>query len=135
MNNETPKAIPINEFRQEEGADELATSPDMEPYIRWMMAGMRGSDASAELEAIANLPLEKRYIWRLVSALKWAFADFDNVNVSVDRKTLSKEDLTKVVSLVRLRPIQFCLFLKALFGEEGMERIMQDAIVAAKGAP
>ncbi len=41
------------------------------------------------------LPLEKRYAWRVASALKWAFADFENLNVVADRRTLSQEDLNK----------------------------------------
>jgi hypothetical protein len=38
------------------------------------------------LEVVRQLPLEKRYVWRVASALKWGFADFDNVNVNADRK-------------------------------------------------
>ena len=78
------------------------------------------------------MPLEKRYIWRVASALKWAFADLETVKIAVDRKTLSPEDLGKVVQLLRLRPIQFCIFLKALLGIEVMERVMNEAIAGAK---
>lgn len=83
---------------------------------------------------IAQLPLEKRYVWRVASALKWAFADFDDVNVAVDRETLPAEDLGKVVELLKLRPIQFCLFLKALVGVENMERLVNQGIAHAKQA-
>jgi hypothetical protein len=44
------------------------------------------------------------------------------VNVNVDRQTLSQEDLDKVVELLRFRPMQLCIFLKALLGEEAMLR-------------
>jgi len=81
---------------------------------------------------IAALPLEKCYIWRVASALKWGFADFDSVYVPVDRETLSAEDLGKVVDLLRFRPMQLCMFLKALLGTEVMERIMAEAVAAAK---
>lgn len=84
------------------------------------------------MREIAQLPLEKRYVWRVASALKWAFADFDDVNVAVDRETLSAEDLGKVVELLKLRPIQFCLFLKALVGAENMERLVNQGIAHAK---
>ena len=57
--------IPINELRQEDGAHELATSPDMEPYLDFAMAVMQDADLTAELEAIRQLPLEKRYVWRV----------------------------------------------------------------------
>jgi hypothetical protein len=64
--------------------------------------------------------------------LKWGFADFDNVYVSVDRETLSGEQLDKVIELLRSRPIQLCLFLTALVGPEEMERMMSEAIAVAK---
>jgi hypothetical protein len=127
------KRIPIKDLISEEGAHELATSPDMEPYLRLMMAGMQhGADISPHMAEIAQLPVERRYVWRVASALKWAFADFDNVNVSVDRETLSQQDLAKVLELLKHRPLQFCMFLKALVGAEGMERLMTEAIAIAK---
>lgn len=69
------KRMPIKDLRQEDGAHELATSPDMEPYLRLLMAQMRGSDTTAEMEDLRQLPLERRYVWRVASVLKWAFAD------------------------------------------------------------
>jgi hypothetical protein len=76
--------------------------------------------------------LERRYIWRITSALKWGFADFDDVNVEVDRATISQDALEKVLNLLKFRPAQFCLFLKALVGSEQMERIMVEVIAVAK---
>jgi hypothetical protein len=54
------KRIPINQLHQEPGAHELPTSPDMEPYLRIIMAHMQGGDTTAEMEALRQLPLEKR---------------------------------------------------------------------------
>jgi len=54
----------------------------------------------------------------LASALKWAFADFDDLSVSADKETLTPEDFSRVMDLMKLRPMQFCLFLKALVGVE-----------------
>jgi hypothetical protein len=51
------------------------------------------------------------------SAIKWAFADFENLNVVADRRTLSQEDLDKLVDLIRVRPLQFCMFLSALLAK------------------
>ena len=84
---------------------------------------------------IGNLPLEQRYVWRVLSALKWGFADFDNVNVVIDRKTLGPEDRKKVAELLPHRPVQFCMFLKALLGAEAMEQMMTQAISIAKQVP
>src|SRR5215471_9249262 len=63
--------IPINQLHQEPSAHELATSPEMGPYLNFAMAVLRDADFSAELEAIRKLPLEHRYVWRVASALKW----------------------------------------------------------------
>jgi hypothetical protein len=93
---------------------------------------MLGGDVHASLQEIAELPLEKRYIWRVASALKWAFADFEDWNVVVDRKTLKPEDDAKVMQLLSFRPIQFCMFMKALVGAEEMERLMHHAIAVTK---
>jgi hypothetical protein len=132
MNEDKPKSISLKDLITEDGAHELATSPDMQPYLRLIKAGLQDRDTNPHLEEIAALPLEKRYVWRVASALKWAFADLETVSVAVDRQTLSKEDLGKVVELLRLRPMQLCIFLKALVGEEAMERLMSEAIAVAK---
>jgi len=57
--------IPINQLHQEPSAHELATSPEMGPYLNFAMAVLRDADPSAELEAIRKLPLEHRYVWRV----------------------------------------------------------------------
>jgi hypothetical protein len=71
--------IPINQLRQEDGAHELATSPDMEPYLEYIKAVIQDHDPSPELEAIRQLPLERRYVWRVASALKWGLADCESL--------------------------------------------------------
>src|SRR5215467_16316919 len=119
-------------LRQEDGAHELATSSDMEPYLKFAMAVMHDADPTAQLEAIRKLPLEKRYVWRLASALKWAFAGFDDLGVEADRRTLTPDDFAKVMKLLKFRPMQFCIFLTGLVGPTQMERMMVQAIGVAK---
>ena len=70
MADDNIERIPIKDIRQEEGAHELASSPDMKPYLEFIKAVMQDHDPSPELEAIRHLPLERRYIWRIASALK-----------------------------------------------------------------
>jgi hypothetical protein len=48
---------------------------------------------------------------------------------------MSPEDFAKVVELVKHRPIQFCIFLKALLGEKAMVHMMVQAINTAKQVP
>jgi len=126
------RVVAASSLKVEEGAHELLNSPDMQPYARFLEAVVLGSGVKEALEGIARLPLEKRYVWRVASALKWAFADCDTENVNADKATLSAEGLAKVLDLVKLRPIQFCMFLKALVGAEKMERVMMKAIAVAK---
>jgi hypothetical protein len=113
--------------------DELLDTPEMQPYIQLAMAGLKGTHVEPELKVLCELPLERRYIWRVASALKWAFADFDMVNVRVDKDTLADQDLSKVLKLLELRPIQFCMFLAALVGREKMGHMMVEAIKVATG--
>ena len=126
------KRIPIKELRQEEGAHELATSPDMKPYLDFIKAVMQDHDPSPELEAIRQLPLEKRYVWRIASALKWGFADCDDLSVEADKRTLTPEDFAKVMELLKFRPMQLAIVLKTLVGAEEMQRMMVEAIGVAK---
>jgi hypothetical protein len=132
MSDDDIKRIPIKDLRQEEGASELASSPEMEPYLEYVMALMQGADVQPQLEALSRLPLEKRYVWRVASAMKWGFADFDSEPVAADRDTMKPEDFAKVIDLLKFRPIQFCMFLKELVGFEEMQRMMVKAILLAQ---
>ena len=132
MSNPKYKVVELSSLKVEEGAHELFDSPEMQPYARYLMAAMTGRDTTAELDALRQVPLEKRYLWRVASALKLAFADFDTVNVDLDRQTLGSDDFAKVMDLLKLRPIQFCMLLSELVGVEEMQRIMFQAIGAAK---
>lgn len=132
--NET-KQVPLKDLKIEEGAEELMDSASMQPYIRLAMAVMGNKDTRTAIAEIAGLPLETRYVWRVASALTWAFADFDDMTVAVDRDTLSPEGREKVVELLQHRPIQFCMFLKVLFGAQEMQRMMVEAIKIARQIP
>lgn len=47
---------------------ELATLSDMKPYLELAKAVIKDVDVAPEaLEAIRQLPLEKRYVWRVAS--------------------------------------------------------------------
>jgi len=126
------KVVEASSLKMEDGAKELLSAPEMQPYSRYIEAAMFGVDVDPSVREIAALPLEKRYVWRVASALKWGFADFEDWNVVVDRKTLQPEDFDKLMKLLRFRPIQLCLFLKALVGTEQMERLMNHAVSVAK---
>src|ERR1035441_398278 len=100
------KRIPIKDVRQESGAHELAISPDMQPYLEFIKAVVQDHDPSPELETLRRLPLEKRYVWRVASALKWGLADCESMSVEADKETLTPEDFAKVMELLKFRPMQ-----------------------------
>jgi len=125
-------SLPISEIHSEAGAQELVRSERMKPYLAFLKAQMSGQDTEPYLAALAALPLESRYVWRVISALKWAFCDLDTENAIADVRTLSEEDIKKVVEPLSLRAIQFCMFVNALIGEDATERIMQHALRCAK---
>jgi hypothetical protein len=126
------KRLPISEIQIEPGAQELVRSERMKPYLALLKAQMGGQDTEPYLAALAALPLEERYVWRVISALKWAFCDLETESATADLHTLSEEDLKQVVEPLILRATQFCLFVNALVGEDATERIMQQAVRCAK---
>ena len=125
-------SFPTSEIHSEEGTQELVRSERMKPYLAFLKAKISGQDTEPYLAALAALPLEARYVWRVVSALKWAFCDLDTESAIADLHTLPEEDLKRVVEPLSLRAIQFCLFVNALVGEDTTERIMQHAMRCAK---
>ena len=129
---QSAKRIPIRDLHIEPGAEELLQSAAMEPYRDFALAVMGGKDTGPAIEALAALPLEERYVWRVASALKWAFADLETLSVDADRQTMSKQDLERLVELLNHRPLQLCLFLSALFGQKQMELMMVSAIRNAR---
>ena len=65
---------------------------------------MFGGDVGPPMQESGELPLEKRYVWRVASALKWGFVDFEDWSVTVDRKTLQPEDFERLMKLLRFHP-------------------------------
>jgi hypothetical protein len=127
-----PKQIPIRDLHSSPEAEDLIASPAMRPYVDLALAVMGHKDVGPAVEKITALPLEERYTWRVASALKWAFTDFENLSVVADRRTLRQEDLDKLVDILKVRPLQFCMFLAALFGEEQMENVISASVQQVK---
>ena len=124
--------VPMRDLKVTPEAEDLLDSPAMQPYLNLALAVMEHKDVAPAIEKISALPLEERYTWRVASALKWAFADFENLSVVADRRTLGQEDLDTLVDLLRIRPVQFCMFFAALFGEERIEKLMAASVEQVK---
>ena len=50
MSDDEIKPIPIKDLTSEEGARELASSPNMQPYLDLIMAEMQGHDTAPAVE-------------------------------------------------------------------------------------
>jgi hypothetical protein len=74
----------------------------------------------AALGVIRHLPLEKRYTWRVVrvfSALKWAFADFEDEYVGLDLSHIPEPTRSEMTKELELRLHQFRMLLEAFHTE------------------
>lgn len=120
--------------KSEEGVEEIMAAPEMKPYMDLARAWVSHSDVRPALAAIQAAPLEKRYVWRIASALKWGFADFDDLSVRADRDTLARADFARLMELLEKRPIQLCFLFAMLVGKRRMEKIMLYAIEVTKQA-
>jgi len=97
-------------------AVDLAGSAAMRPYMNYYEAVVRNDDQAAEEAAqqIKHLPLEQRYIWRIMSALKWGLSDFDSKTVKLDLPYLSDEERHEMVQNLEVCLTQLYTMLNAL---------------------
>jgi hypothetical protein len=65
MSDQKYKVIELDSIKMEDGATELMSAPEMQPYLRYIEAAMLGGDVDPFLGEIAELPLEERYVWRV----------------------------------------------------------------------
>jgi hypothetical protein len=105
--------VPLREIKIDPMAYDLATSEGTKPYLDCLIKVYRDNAVGLEaaLEVIRDLPLEKRYSWRVFSALKWAFADFEDEYVGLDPPHIpepTRSEMTKELEL-RLRQLRMLL--------------------------
>lgn len=134
MKDREPESIPISSIRVEDGANELVRSEKMRPYLELLKAQIGGQDTAPFVEALAALPLEDRYSWRVTSALKWAFCDLETENLIADIETLSGADIKKLIEPLQMRALQFSIFLLTILGEEAGEHLILQALKGAKAS-
>ena len=134
MKDREPESIPISSIRVEDGANELVRSEKMRSYLELLKAQIGGQDTAPFVEALAALPLEDRYSWRVTSALKWAFCDLETENLIADIETLSGADIKKLIEPLQMRALQFSIFLLTILGEEAGEHLILQALKGAKAS-
>jgi hypothetical protein len=78
--------VPLRGIKVDPLVHELATSERTRPYLDCLIEAYRNDAVGLEaaLQVVRDLPLEKRYTRRVFSALKWAFADFEDEYVALD---------------------------------------------------
>jgi hypothetical protein len=106
-----PIKMSVNAIRVEPGATELVRSDNMRPYLELIKADIQGRDTGPALAALAAVSLEQRYVWRVVSALKWGLCDLEIESVAADLATLTEQELKSVAEPLALRAMQFSLFI------------------------
>lgn len=109
-----PEKIPLNEIAIDPIAQELVRSEQARPYANYFLKAYSNDNAGVEsaLQVLRDLPLEKRYTWRVFSALKWAFADFDDECVKLDLPHIPETTRTEMVKELQIRFLQVEMLLK-----------------------
>jgi hypothetical protein len=100
-------------------AHELATSEGTRPYLDCQIKAYRNNGAGLEaaLQIVRDLPLEKRYTWRVFSALKWAFADFEDEYVALDLPHIPEPTRSEMTKELELRFQQLQMLLQTFHTE------------------
>jgi hypothetical protein len=111
--------VPLRGIKVDPLAHELATSEGTRPYLDCLIKAYRNNAAGldAALQVIGDLPLEKRYTWRVFSALKWAFADFEDEYVALDLPHISEPTRSEMTKELELRLQQLRMLLQTFHTE------------------
>ena len=106
--------IPLNEIKIDPLAQELVRSEQSRPYTDYFMKAYSNDAAGVEtaLQLLRDLPLEKRYTWRVISALKWGFADFDDECVKLDLPHIPETTRAEMTKELQIRFLQLEMLLK-----------------------
>jgi hypothetical protein len=111
--------VPLKEIKTDPLAHELATSEGMKPYLHCLIKAHRNNGAGLEaaLRVIRDLPPEKRYTWRVLSALKWAFADFEDEYVALDLTHIPEPTRSEMTKELERRLLQLRMLLQIFRSE------------------
>ena len=109
-----PEKISVNEIAIDPVAQELVRSEQARPYTDYFMKAFSNDAAGVEaaLQVLRDLPLEKRYTWRVFSALKWGLADFDDECAKLDLPYIPETTRAEMVKELQIRFLQLEMLLK-----------------------
>lgn len=115
MKKARPIKVKLSDLELDPVGDMLVAGENMKPYISHLKAQMTGADIEATLAAIAALPVEKRYLFRIEQCLGWALADFDSETAKLDAPYMP--DLAATIMNLKVRVYQLLRLLEVLQGE------------------
>ena len=121
------KMINLSQIKTEPVGDDLMRSEKMKPYIDLHVALAKEKGVEAALSLVVNLELRDRYLWRVASALQWAFADFDSGTARIDWDAMSEEERAQVTKMLDLRLIQLSYLISELYGASEADRQLSQA--------
>jgi hypothetical protein len=113
------KNVPLKDIKIDPLAEELSNSDEARRYLDYFTRSISGDAAGVEaaLQALRDLPLEKRYTWRVFSALKWAFADFESASVRLDLPHIPEPTRSEMTKELELRFQQLQILLQTFHTE------------------
>jgi hypothetical protein len=121
------KNIPLSQLKPDPEGAGMLDAPQTQIYDRIIMAAMQGQDPSAAIRELTAVPVEERYISRVIAALGFAFGDFDSACVRMDLDTLPPAEIERLTALLAGRSTQFCILMREFFGSEQMKAIISAA--------
>ena len=112
-------SVPLRGIKVDPLAHELATSEGTRPYLNFVIKayGNNAVGLEAALQVVRDLPLEKRYTWRVFSALRWAFADFEDEYIGLDLPHIPEPTRSEMTKELELRLHQLRMLLETFHTE------------------
>ena len=121
--------LPASSIQPDPQGSGLLDAPQMEIYDRIIMAAMQdSSDLSAAIRKLSAVPVEERYISRVIAALDFAFGDFDSACIKLDVDTLPMGEIDRLGKILETRSAQFCILMREFFGPDYMRILMSAAM-------
>jgi hypothetical protein len=116
---ESIRRIKIKDLKVTPLGEELVNSEAMRPYLSYAIAELTVSAQAMQDSGaiIKNLPLEQRYIWRVLRALESGFADFDSYSIKLDLPHLDDVLKREMIEELTLRLQQLVIPSRTLKGE------------------
>jgi len=111
--------VSLKDIKTDPLAHELATSEATQPYLDCAIKAYCDHAVAFEsaVEVVRNLPLEKRYTRKVFSALKWAFADFEDEYVALDLPHIPEPTRSEMTKELELRFQQLQILLQTFHTE------------------